>query len=127
MKPLRVLIVDDSAVARRTLAEVLDSDPEIEIMGTAADPFLAAARINEEIPDVIVLDVEMPRMDGITFLRKIMEQRPIPVVICSSLTERGAETTLRALEYGAVDRCCAMRSRARTRRSCTATGRWSRR
>ncbi|MBS1858549.1 MAG: chemotaxis response regulator protein-glutamate methylesterase [Acidobacteria bacterium] len=103
MKPLRVLIVDDSAVARRTLAEVLGSDPAIEIMGTAADPFIAAARIREEVPDVIVLDVEMPRMDGITFLRKIMEQRPIPVVICSSLTEHGAETTLRALEYGAVE------------------------
>ncbi len=103
MKPIRVLIVDDSAVVRRTLAEVLTSDPEIEIMGSAADPFLAAARIREEVPDVMVLDVEMPRMDGITFLRKIMEQRPIPVVICSSLTEEGAETTLRALEYGAVD------------------------
>ncbi len=103
LKPLRVLIVDDSAVARRALAEVLSSDPEIEIMGAAADPILAAERIREEVPDVIVLDVEMPRMDGLTFLRKLMQQRPIPVVICSSLTDEGAQTTLRALEYGAVE------------------------
>jgi two-component system chemotaxis response regulator CheB len=103
MKPIRVLIVDDSAVARSTLAEVLSSDRDIEVMATAADPFLAAERIREEIPDVILLDVEMPRMDGITFLQRIMEQRPIPVVICSSLTESGTDTTLRALEYGAVE------------------------
>ncbi len=103
MKKIRVLIVDDSAVVRKTLTEVLTSDPEIEIMATAADPFIAADRIAEEIPDVIVLDVEMPRMDGVTFLQKIMTQHPIPVVICSSLTDKGAETTLRALEYGAVD------------------------
>jgi two-component system chemotaxis response regulator CheB len=103
MKPLRVLIVDDSAVVRQTLSEVLSSDPEIEIMATAADPFIAAERISEEVPDVMLLDVEMPRMDGITFLQKIMSQRPIPVVICSSLSGNGSETTLRALEYGAVD------------------------
>jgi two-component system chemotaxis response regulator CheB len=102
-KPLRVLIVDDSAVVRQTLSEVLSSDPEIEIMATAADPFIAADRIAEEVPDVIVLDVEMPRMDGITFLQKLMSQRAVPVVICSSLSDGGAETTLRALEYGAVD------------------------
>jgi two-component system chemotaxis response regulator CheB len=103
MKPVRVLIVDDSAVVRQTLAEVLTSDPEIQIMATAGDPFVAADRISEEIPDVILLDVEMPRMDGLTFLQKLMAQHPIPVVICSSLAEAGAETTLRALEYGAVD------------------------
>jgi len=103
MKPIRVLVVDDSPLVRETLSQVLTSDPEIEIMATASDPFVAADRIQQEIPDVILLDVEMPRMDGITFLRKIMEQRPIPVVMCSSLTEEGAETTLRALEYGAVD------------------------
>jgi len=103
VKPVRVLIVDDSAVVRQTLTEILSSDSEIEIMGTAADPFLAADRIREEVPNVILLDVEMPRMDGITFLQKIMTQHPIPVVICSSLTDKGAETTLRALEYGAVD------------------------
>jgi two-component system chemotaxis response regulator CheB len=102
-KPLRVLLVDDSAVVRQTLSEVLSSDPEIEIMATAADPFIAADRIAEEVPDVIVLDVEMPRMDGLTFLQKLMTQRPIPVVICSSLSAGGTETTLRALEYGAVE------------------------
>ena len=103
MKPVRVLIVDDSAVVRQTLSETLTADPGIQIMATASDPFVAAERISEEIPDVILLDVEMPRMDGITFLQKIMAQRPIPVIICSSLTEKGAETTLRALECGAVD------------------------
>lgn len=103
MKPIRVLIVDDSALVRQTMVEVLSPDPEISIMATAPDPLVAAERIREEVPDVILLDVEMPRMDGLTFLKKIMEQRPIPVVICSSLTEKGAETTMRALEYGAVN------------------------
>lgn len=103
MKRVRVLLVDDSAVVRQALSNVLASDPEIEIMATAADPFIAAARIEQEIPDVIVLDVEMPRMDGITFLENIMKQRPIPVVICSTLTERGSATALRALDCGAVD------------------------
>src|SRR5262245_53219908 len=102
-KPIQVLIVDDSAVVRQTIADVLASDPDIRIMATAADPFIAAAKIQEQIPDVIILDVEMPRMDGITFLEKIMTQRPIPVVICSTLTERQSETALRALECGAVD------------------------
>ena len=100
---IRVLIVDDSAVVRQTLSEVLSSDPEIEVIGTAADPFVAADRISEQVPDVITLDIEMPRMDGLTFLQKIMTQHPIPVVICSSLAQEGAESTLRALEYGAVD------------------------
>ena len=102
-RQIRVLIVDDSSVVRQALAEVLASDPEISVMGTAPDPYVAAEKIRTEIPDVITLDVEMPRMDGLTFLRKIMTQHPIPVVICSSLTEEGAVTTLRALEYGAVD------------------------
>lgn len=102
-KKIRVLIVDDSAVVRQTLAEILRSDPRIEVMATASDPFDAAEKISREIPDVITLDVEMPRMDGITFLEKLMAQHPIPVVICSSLTERGSETTLKALEYGAVE------------------------
>ncbi len=102
-KKIRVLIVDDSAVVRQTFASILASDPQIEIMGTAADPFIAAQRIRDEVPDVITLDVEMPRMDGITFLQKIMSQHPIPVVMCSSLTERGSETALKALEYGAVE------------------------
>ena len=102
-KKLRVLIIDDSSVVRRTLTEVLSSDPEIEVMGTAPDPFIAAEKISREVPDVIMLDIEMPRMDGITFLHKVMSQHPVPVVVCSSLTEAGAETTLKALEYGAVE------------------------
>jgi two-component system chemotaxis response regulator CheB len=100
---IRVLIVDDSSVVRQALTEVLAADPDISVMGTAPDPYVAAEKISHEVPDVITLDVEMPRMDGLTFLRKIMTQHPIPVVICSSLTEAGAVTTLRALEYGAVD------------------------
>ncbi len=101
--PVRVLVVDDSALVRQTLLEILSLDPEIKVTGTAADPFAAARRMEEEIPDVITLDVEMPRMDGITFLRKIMSQHPIPVVICSTLTEQGSQALLKALEYGAVD------------------------
>src|ERR1700754_3166125 len=100
---IRVLIIDDSASVRQTLSAVLSEDPDIEIMGVANDPFMAARKIQEEIPDVITLDVEMPRMDGITFLRKLMSQRPIPVVMCSSLTEEGSETLMQALEAGAVD------------------------
>src|SRR5580693_3687960 len=100
---IRVLIVDDSAVVRQTLSEVLSSDPEIEVIGTAGDPFVAAERIAEQVPDVITLDIEMPRMDGLTFLRKIMSQHPIPVVICSSLADEGTQSAFRALEYGAVD------------------------
>jgi len=100
---IRVLIVDDSAVVRQTLSEVLSKDPAIEVIGTACDPFVAAERISEQVPDVITLDIEMPRMDGLTFLQKIMSQHPIPVVICSSLAEEGAQSTLKALEYGAVD------------------------
>lgn len=102
-KKIKVLIVDDSALVRRTLSDVLSSDPEIEVIATAADPFVAAERIGEQVPDVITLDIEMPRMDGLTFLQKIMTQHPIPVVICSSLAEKGAQSTLMALEYGAVD------------------------
>jgi two-component system chemotaxis response regulator CheB len=102
-KKIKVLIVDDSAVVRQTLAEILSSDPQIEVIATAADPFIAAERIRNELPDVITLDVEMPRMDGITFLQKIMSQHPIPVVMCSSLTEERSETALKALECGAVE------------------------
>ncbi len=100
---IRVLVVDDSASVRQALTQILDADPEIEVMGSASDPFVAARRIQQEVPDVITLDVEMPRMDGITFLRKLMSQRPVPVVMCSSLTERGSETLMQALEAGAVD------------------------
>ncbi|MBR3713448.1 MAG: response regulator, partial [Bacteroidales bacterium] len=102
-KKIRVLIVDDSAVVRQTMSSILQTDPDIEVMGTAGDPYIAAKRIQMEVPDVITLDVEMPRMDGITFLRKIMTQHPIPVLIISSLTEEGSQTALKALEYGAVD------------------------
>ncbi|TBW37608.1 chemotaxis response regulator protein-glutamate methylesterase [Siculibacillus lacustris] len=103
IRPVRVLIVDDSASVRQTLTEILSADPDIEVLGAAADPFVAAKRIQQELPDVITLDVEMPRMDGITFLRKLMAQRPIPVVMCSSLTEEGSQTLIEALEAGALD------------------------
>jgi len=103
MGKIKVLIVDDSASVRQTLSKILSSDPQIEIVGTAFDPFNAAEKLESITPDVITLDVEMPRMDGITFLKKIMTQSPVPVVICSSLAERGAETTLKAIEYGAVE------------------------
>ena len=102
-RKIRVLVVDDSAVVRQTLSRLLSLDPEIEVIATAGDPFVAADRIAAQAPDVITLDIEMPRMDGLTFLKKLMAQHPIPVVICSSLAEEGAQTTLRALEYGAVD------------------------
>ncbi len=102
-KKIRVLIVDDSASVRQSLKEVLESDPEIEVSGTAQDPFVAATRIEQQEPDVITLDIEMPRMDGLTFLDKLMAQHPIPVVICSSLSEHGSDTALVALERGAVE------------------------
>ncbi|MCJ2072551.1 chemotaxis response regulator protein-glutamate methylesterase [Methylobacterium sp. J-030] len=101
--PIRVLIVDDSASVRQTLVSILDAAPDITILGTAADPFIAARRIQDEMPDVILLDLEMPRMDGLTFLRKIMAQRPIPVIVCSALTEQGSRTLFDVLEAGAVD------------------------
>ena len=102
MQKIRVIIVDDSAVVRQVLTAVLETDNAIEVIGVAADPVFAMEKMERAWPDVLVLDVEMPRMDGITFLRKIMAQRPTPVVICSTLTEKGAETTLQALAAGAV-------------------------
>lgn len=102
-KKIRALIIDDSASVRQTLRAVLEQDPDIEVIAAATDPFMAARKIMEEVPDVITLDVEMPQMDGITFLRKLMSQHPIPVVMCSSLTEAGSETLMQALEAGAVD------------------------
>ncbi len=102
-KKIRVLIVDDSAIVRQTLADILASDPAIEVMAKASDPLIAAEYIAREVPDVILLDVEMPRMDGLTFLQKVMSQHPIPVVICSSLAESGSDTALYALEYGAIE------------------------
>lgn len=100
---IRVLVVDDSAVVRQSLSAILEADPEIEVMGTAADPIIAVKKIMREVPDVITLDIEMPRMDGLTFLRKIMAQRPIPVVVISSLTTKGTEAAMKALEYGASE------------------------
>ncbi len=102
-RKIRVLIVDDSASVRQTLKQVLETDSGIEVLGTAGDPYAAADRIRAEVPDVILLDIEMPRMDGLTFLEKLMSQHPIPVVICSSLTEKGSATALAAVEKGAVE------------------------
>ena len=112
-RKIRVLIVDDSALVRETLTDILQSDPEIEVMGTATDPFAAARRIQQEVPDVITLDIEMPRMDGLTFLRRIMAQRPVPVVVCSSLAEIGSETLSQAWEAGAVEIIAKPRVRTR--------------
>jgi two-component system, chemotaxis family, protein-glutamate methylesterase/glutaminase len=100
---VRVLIVDDSALVRQLLAEILSRDPEIEVLGSAPDPYVARDRIKELKPDVLTLDVEMPRMDGLTFLENLMRLHPLPVLMVSSLTEAGAEVTLQALELGAVD------------------------
>jgi two-component system chemotaxis response regulator CheB len=101
-KQINVLIIDDSAVVRQTLTHILNQDKSINVIGTAADPFIAAVKLRDQIPDVITLDVEMPRMDGLTFLKKVMSQHPIPVVIISSLTARGTESAILAMEYGAV-------------------------
>lgn len=101
--PVRVLVVDDSALIRNLLTAILSEDPEIEVVGTASDPFIARDRIKALNPDVITLDVEMPKMDGVTFLRKIMTLRPTPVVMVSTLTQAGADVTLEALEIGAID------------------------
>lgn len=102
-KKIRVLIVDDSALVRKLLTEILVADSSIEVVGTAMDPYRAREKIKQVAPDVLTLDVEMPKMDGLTFLGNLMRLRPMPVVMVSSLTERGAEITLRALELGAVD------------------------
>lgn len=102
-RKIRVLIVDDSASVRTTLSDIISADPELEVMATAADPYVAVEKIRQEVPDVMFLDIELPRMDGITFLRKIMAQRPIPVVICSSLAQDGSDAFMQALEAGAVD------------------------
>ncbi len=102
-RKIKVLIVDDSALMRGLLSEILSNDSAIEVVGVAADPLVARRKIKALNPDVLTLDVEMPRMDGITFLRKLMALRPMPVVMVSSLTQKGAEVTLEALEIGAVD------------------------
>lgn len=102
-KRVRVLIVDDSSLIRQLLTMLLSADPEIEVVGSAPDPFVARDQIKALNPDVVTLDVEMPRMDGLSFLRKIMELRPLPVVMISTLTQAGADVTIKALEIGAVD------------------------
>ncbi|MFN7183760.1 MAG: chemotaxis response regulator protein-glutamate methylesterase [Thermomonas haemolytica] len=100
---VRVLIIDDSALVRQVLTDILSEDPMIEVVGTAADPLIARDKIKQLNPDVLTLDVEMPRMDGLTFLQNLMRLRPMPVVMVSSLTEAGAQVTLDALALGAVD------------------------
>ncbi|MGB3222676.1 MAG: chemotaxis response regulator protein-glutamate methylesterase [Desulforhopalus sp.] len=100
---IKVLVVDDSAVVRQMLSEILLNDRDIDEVVTAQDPYVAASRLKQFVPDVITLDVEMPRMDGLSFLQKLMSQHPIPVVMCSSLTETNSATALKAIEYGAVD------------------------
>jgi two-component system, chemotaxis family, protein-glutamate methylesterase/glutaminase len=102
MNRIKVMVVDDSAVVRQVVTGLLEEDPAIEVIGAASDPLLAMVRMKDRWPDVIVLDIEMPRMDGITFLRKIMAERPTPVVICSTLAEQGARTSMEALAAGAV-------------------------
>ena len=101
--PIKVLIVDDSALVRQLLTEMIGADPAFEVVGTAADPFVARDKIKQLKPDVLTLDVEMPRMDGLTFLENLMRLHPMPVLMVSSLTEHGADVTLQALELGAVD------------------------
>ena len=102
MNPIKVMIVDDSAVVRQVVVSMLQAEPGIKVIGAASDPLFAIERMKNEWPDVILLDVEMPRMDGITFLKKIMSERPTPVIICSTLTEAGAATTVEALSAGAA-------------------------
>jgi two-component system, chemotaxis family, protein-glutamate methylesterase/glutaminase len=103
MKKIKALIVDDSSVIRNVLTEILNSSAQIEVVGAAEDPYVAREMIKQLNPDVLTLDVEMPRMDGITFLRNLMRLRPMPVVMISALTESNAEVTLTALSLGAVD------------------------
>lgn len=103
MKKIGVLVIDDSALIRKLLTEILNNDPQIEVLDAAADPYIAREKIKKYKPDVLTLDVEMPKMDGITFLRNLMRLHPMPVVMVSTMTEQGAEVTLEALELGAVD------------------------
>lgn len=103
MAKIKVMVVDDSALVRKLMTELLNSDIEIEVIAQAADPVFALEKLKKFTPDVITLDIEMPRMDGITFLGKLMSSNPIPVVICSSLAESGAKTTMEAIKHGAVE------------------------
>ncbi|WP_157025447.1 response regulator, partial [Paraburkholderia heleia] len=103
VQKIKVLCVDDSALIRSLMTEIINSQPDMTVVATAPDPLVARELIKQHNPDVLTLDVEMPRMDGLDFLEKLMRLRPMPVVMVSSLTERGNEITLRALELGAVD------------------------
>ena len=100
---IRALVIDDSALVRQLLSEILSRDPDIEVVGAAPDPYIAREKIKALNPDVVTLDIEMPRMDGLTFLENLMRLHPLPVLMVSSLTEAGAGVTLHALELGAVD------------------------
>ena len=102
-RPIRVLVVDDSAMVRKLVTAALQQDPDIEVVGTAVDPYAARDKIEALKPDVLTLDIEMPKMDGLTFLRILMEQRPLPVIIMSSLSQRGSDTAMEALRLGAFD------------------------
>src|SRR5687767_12563664 len=101
-RPIRLLVIDDSAVMRQSMIAIGRSAGDIEVT-VAADPVIAQSKIEREPPDVILLDIEMPRMDGLTFLRKLMQERPLPVIVCSALAGRGTDVAIRALEEGAVD------------------------
>lgn len=101
-KQIKVLVVDDSAVVRQVMVQLLERQADITVIGAVSDPIFAMSKMNQSWPDVVVLDIEMPRMDGITFLKELMAVRPTPVVICSTLTEKGAETTIQALSAGAA-------------------------
>ena len=117
-KKIRVLVVDDSALVRSLLAEIINRESDMECVGTANDPLIAREMIRELNPDVLTLDIEMPKMDGIEFLGRLMRLRPMPVLMISTLTERGAEVTMRALELGAVDFVAKPRIGSRPRLTC---------
>lgn len=103
---INVMVIDDSAVVRQTLVDIIDSADDMKVVSTAQDPIIAAQHLRKVVPDVITLDIEMPRMDGLTFLSKLMEQHPLPVLICSTVSPKGSESAIRALEMGAVDIIC---------------------
>jgi two-component system chemotaxis response regulator CheB len=115
MAKIRVLVVDDSALIRQMLTEILDSRDDIEVVGTAADPYIAREKIKQLSPDVLTLDIEMPKMTGLQFLQNLMRLRPMPVIMVSTLTERGAPETLEALELGAVDYICKPKAKTETK------------
>src|SRR5512138_3710866 len=100
---IQVMLIDDSAVVRQTLTDVLSAEDDITVIETASDPYDAAEKLKRCVPDVIILDIEMPRMDGLTFLKKLMSQHPLPVIICSSKAEEGSNNVFQAMQFGAVD------------------------